>query len=126
MTATFKIAKTDHQTPPQLTNRLHPNGAVDAKAHMEVSSIKITGDIYTSIFADVDRAAAEVVAELVPRAVMHPHALSSPGTGATVEFRSLRDMIVSGRWDWVCGVGRWGGEGALFPWPGRAGPGTPG
>jgi integrase len=51
------------------------------------SSIKITGDIYTSIFADVDRAAAEAVAELVPRAVMHPHALSSPGTGATVEFR---------------------------------------
>jgi integrase len=33
------------------------------------STIKITGDIYTSVFADVDRAAAEAVAALVPRAV---------------------------------------------------------
>jgi len=38
------------------------------------SSIKITGDIYTSIFADVDLAAAEAVAQLVPRAVRYPGA----------------------------------------------------
>jgi integrase len=31
------------------------------------STIKITGDIYTNVFADVDRAAAEAVAALVPR-----------------------------------------------------------
>jgi integrase len=35
------------------------------------SSIKITGDIYTTLFADVDRAAAEAVAQLVPRAKSH-------------------------------------------------------
>jgi integrase len=32
------------------------------------SSIKMTADIYTNIYADVDRAAAEAVARLVPRA----------------------------------------------------------
>jgi integrase len=38
------------------------------------SSIKITADIYTNIFADVDLAAAEAVAQLVPRSVLHPGA----------------------------------------------------
>ncbi len=33
------------------------------------SSVKITGDVYANVFADVDRAAAEAVAQLVPRAV---------------------------------------------------------
>jgi len=33
------------------------------------SSIKITADVYTNIFADVDRAAAEAVAQLVPRTI---------------------------------------------------------
>jgi integrase len=35
------------------------------------STIKITGDIYTSVFAEVDRAAAEAVAALVPRRRAH-------------------------------------------------------
>lgn len=38
------------------------------------SSTKITADIYTNIFTDVDRAAAEAVARLVPRSVLHPGA----------------------------------------------------
>ncbi len=33
------------------------------------SGIQITGDIYTSVFEEVDRDAAEAVARLVPRAV---------------------------------------------------------
>ncbi len=41
------------------------------------SSIKITADIYTNIFADVDRAAAEAVAQLVPRTITRP---STPTT----------------------------------------------
>jgi integrase len=35
------------------------------------SSIKITADVYTNIFADVDRAAAEAVDKLVPRSIWH-------------------------------------------------------
>jgi len=45
------------------------------------SSVKITGDIYTSVFADVDRAAAEAVAALVPQTVSPSvHTSSTPAT----------------------------------------------
>ena len=55
-----------HQ-PQRVTNprSLHVYVRIQNPAHCEEP--KITADIYTNIFADVDRAAAEAVAQLVPR-----------------------------------------------------------
>jgi integrase len=44
------------------------------------SSIKITADVYTNVFADVDRAAAEAVAALVPRSTVPSRAHPVPTT----------------------------------------------
>jgi len=71
---------------------------VDGDGDLDVLSDAIADKIVCLLLESCERAhdvsradqwmrAAEAVAELVPRAVMHPHALSSPGTGATAEFR---------------------------------------
>jgi len=46
------------------------------------SSIKITADVYTNVFADVDRDAAEAVARLIPRATpsARAHPVATQGT----------------------------------------------
>jgi hypothetical protein len=61
------------------------------------SGIQITADIYTTLFEEVDRAAAEAVAAIVPRTVRDALASQSPaGDTADDQKPDVRTMCAPG------------------------------
>ena len=60
------------------------------------SGIQITGDIYTSIFEEVDREAAEAVARLVPRTSRGRSRTSACPPGAQARDRAAAPSLAAG------------------------------